>query len=71
MRSLVRSPEFDFDDAHSVMCSEQRSRAFSRVVGRAAVGSFSSKIERTSVGASIKYRKFLIKRTNRILWKLR
>lgn len=59
MRSLVRSPPgFEFEnDAHSVMCSEHISRAFSRVVGRAAVGSFSSKIERASVDASDKYRK--------------
>jgi hypothetical protein len=46
MRRPVRSPEFE--GAHSAKCFEHNSRAFSRVVGRAAVGSFSSKTERTS-----------------------
>ena len=46
MRRFVRSPESV--DAHSNMCSEHNSRAFSRVVGRAAVGSLSSNTERTS-----------------------
>jgi hypothetical protein len=46
MRRFVRSPEPG--DAHSVMCSEHNSRAFSRIAGRAAVGSLSSNTERTS-----------------------
>jgi hypothetical protein len=47
MRRFVRSPELL--DAHSDMCSEHNSQAFSRVVGQAAVGSLSSNTERTSL----------------------
>ena len=46
MRRFVRSPESV--DAHSDIRSEHNSRALSRVVGRAAVGSLSSNTERTS-----------------------